>query len=802
MRDIPRRAFLIGAGTVAAAAGTSQWAPIRAGAATPEDFAAIRTKWIEHLTGGPQDLDDPDVQAALALREAAADEALALIDPDPDRIAVFTDIPYDPSDDRRSLGVAATARRLASMATSWATEGSKHHDDAQVRDAIVGGVETVTTHNYVAGEPEDYSWYNHEIGIPQALNNTLAIVREHASDDLIQRYAAAVDWFVPDPRYNYPPDDPNHKLSTGGNRVDLCQVVIIRSTFDQTDERIETGRDALSDVFSYTTSKDGFYRDGGYIQHETIPYTATYGSILLRGTGILLALLAGSPWEVTDPNVEIIFDSVENCYAATVYDNQMFSHVAGRAVSRKDRVEHSTALDVAEGMLTLAPAVSADRAKRWREICLGWFNRDSFADPLATSDLRRLALFKQLLGDPDLTPAPEPVGHRIMSSVARPIHRRGSWTFTVSMARQGTINSFEHSQENEHGWYQGRGMTYLYVRPDNAQFSDVFWPTVDPLRMPGITAQRRDDMPDGEWREAYGYFAGGVCVDGEYAATGMRMSHGPGGYDLTALKSWFCLDDSVVALGSNITSDGSFPIETVMESRNLHETGTNALIVDGATMPSDQGWTENLGQPGWLHLDGVAGYVLLPGEGDDLIALREERTATWLDINSYWSSHDDTPYTRRYLTLYFAHGSAPSLASYGYLLLPGATSVETAARAANPGVEILSRSDISHAIHVPRLGFTGANFFSADTVPIGDGAEVSAANVASVVLSVQGGEVWVGIANPTHAIDSLTVELAGSGYQPASSDSTVQVSQDGDTIVMTVDVSDRDGRTHRAILSR
>ncbi|WP_165367406.1 polysaccharide lyase 8 family protein, partial [Phytoactinopolyspora endophytica] len=689
-----------------------------------------------------------------------------------------------------------------SMAINWATEGASHYRDATLRDTMLDAIDTVQTHNYIAGEPEDSSWYNHEIAIPQYLNNALTILHDHVGATMTQRHTEAVDWFVPDPRYNYPPNHPKHKLSTGGNRVDLCQVVMIRGALDHTQARVADGRDALSGVFEYTTSGDGYYRDGGFIQHTSIPYTGTYGRILLQGAATLIGLLADSPWEITDPDVEIMFDAVENCYAPTIYDNQLFSNMCGRAVSRKNSVEHGPAIGIVDGILTLAGAVDATRAKNWREMCLGWFTRDEFVDPTATSDLRRLALFKDLMNDSSLTPAPEPVGHQLMSSVARPIHRRDGWAFTVSMAREGVHGSYEHNRENLHGWYQGRGAAYLYVRSDNAQFSDAYWPTVDPLRLPGTTAQRRDDMPDGDWRKAYGHFGGGACVDGEYAATGMRMTKGPGEHSLSALKSWFCLDDSVVALGTGITSNEQYTVQSVMENRNLHENGANTLIVDGETMPADLGWDEYLGRPGWLHLADVAGYVVLDAEnGSPLRGLREARTATWLDINPYWSTHDDTPYTRRYVTLYFGHGRAPTNRAYGYILLPGATPAETAARAADPGVQILAKTNTVHAIHVPHLGFTGANFFSGgQTIQLGGGATIATDKNCSVVLSQQGNEIWVGVANASHRLDSITVTLSGTSYSPSSSDSTVQVSKSGNTLTVAIDTSARDGRTHRAVL--
>ena len=41
---------------------------------------------------------------------------------------------------------------------------------------------------------------------------------------------------------------------------------------------------------------NGFYEDGSYIDHGTVPYTASYGIDFLKGSVRLSSLLADSPW--------------------------------------------------------------------------------------------------------------------------------------------------------------------------------------------------------------------------------------------------------------------------------------------------------------------------------------------------------------------------------------------------------------------------------------------------------------------------------------------------------------------------
>jgi hypothetical protein len=41
------------------------------------------------------------------------------------------------------------------------------------------------------------------------------------------------------------------------------------------------GRDAITQVFAYVQSGDGFYCDGSFVQHGKVPYTASYGAVLM-----------------------------------------------------------------------------------------------------------------------------------------------------------------------------------------------------------------------------------------------------------------------------------------------------------------------------------------------------------------------------------------------------------------------------------------------------------------------------------------------------------------------------------------
>src|ERR1035438_2634433 len=98
--------------------------------------------------------------------------------------------------------------------------------------------------------------------------------------------------------------------------------------------------------------------------------------------------------------------------------------------------------------------------------------------------LQIVAPTEQLMADPTTPPAGELLGHWSFASMDQAVHLRPGWGFALSMSSSRVYNYESINNENLHGWFQGDGMTYLY-NGDLSQFSDDFWPTVDPYRLPG-----------------------------------------------------------------------------------------------------------------------------------------------------------------------------------------------------------------------------------------------------------------------------------------------------------------------------
>ncbi|MEU8684722.1 polysaccharide lyase 8 family protein [Streptomyces sp. NPDC048611] len=708
-----RRGFLAAstAGALALTVGPAYATPGPAAAA--DEFTALRRRWCDLTLGTGFDPAAPPYAAALQETGALATTFQAGMRPTAG--SLWPDCRYDPPS-----GITRSYGRLQTMAQAYAQPGTGRTGDPALAEALVTGLGHLDATVYHPATTRYGNWWEWQIGSPRLLLDTVALLDERLpgglGDALRERCLAAVDHFVPDSMLG-----DYTGTSTGANRVDLCRVVALRGVLGRAPDKIALARDALSPVFPYVTEGDGLYADGSFIQHTWVAYSGTYGYVLLDGLGRLFSLLAGSTWQITDPARQIIHDSVERAYAPLLHNGLMMDSVNGRAVSRgylrSDerhvlRSDHYHGHALIAAVALLARSASGAERDRWHAMIKGWIARDRTLPVLtdrqyAVADLARLAA---IAGSAAPT-APEPVGHRLFPAMDRAVHRRPGWAAGLAMASHRIAYYENGNGENPRGWHTGAGMLSWWGADFGGdQYTDAFWPTVDPYRLPGTTVstKRLADNEGGGWGEPKPAvrWVGGT-TDGTFAAIGQHL-RGLGS-TLTARKSWFALADCVVCLGAGITARDGVPAETVVDNRCLGESGTARLTVDGVPQPGTLGTATTFRRAHWAHLAGHGGYVF-PG-GAPLTALREARTGSWHDINSGSSPQ---PFTRRYVTLWHDHGTDPTDAGYAYLLMPGATPRVLAARAADRHwLTVLANDAGAQAIAVDPLGVTAANFWRA-----------------------------------------------------------------------------------------
>lgn len=751
--DVSRRA-LLRAGLFSAAlvglSGVEAGSAMAAPTADATAFAAVRANWAALTNGGAINPADPAFANALATLSTNAANALNTLDTSAGRTSVFTNLPLGSN----SAYITSTFNNLKTLALAYSTPGTRYTGDQTVLASTLAGLDFMVQGPYSQaagnlGVMHGYgNWWDWEIGSPQALEDAATLLYPALSADQIAAYCGAIDYFVPDPTHN--PMQYGNYVSTGANRLDLCRVVIVRGALGDDAGKIQQGVAGISDTLPFVTSGEGLYADGSWLQHlvgqTAIAYTGSYGSIWLGDVALLLGALAGSPWVPTDPNLANVFFAAKKAFEPVVYNGLMIDAVRGRAIARATETDANDGLAAVKNFLALAPAADADTAAYLRSTAKGWLNRTPMPSSSSTS-LLTVALAQAVLNDSSVPSAPEPVNHTLYPVMNRAVHRRPGWAVALSMASNRIAYYENGGGDNLRGWHTGDGMVYTYLDGNNTAYDDEFWPTVDPYRLPGITASLKPltDGEGGQYANAHPTttWVGGT-TDGEFAAVGQDLQ-GPWS-SLVAKKSWFFLDDAIVCLGAGISASDGAEVDTVIDNRNLGQSSRVVLTVDGTKQASG---SKTFRGARWAHLEGHSGYVF--PDGADVTALRETRTGSWHDISG---GGPTAGLSRDYATLYVDHGTAPSDADYSYILMPGADAKTVYQRAAQGGwLHILSNTAQQQGIEIPELGVTAVNFWAAGSV----GALTSDAPASVLIRRTGKGKATICIADPAASNASTTV---------------------------------------------
>ncbi len=759
---LSRRSALLGAATVA---GLTLWdRPAEAAGAAA--FDAARERWVSLLAGGPDDSAHTDrayTDRARAL-EGSANAVLRKLRPAAGRPSLWPDLPLS---DPRTGDFNRSYNRMRTLALAWATPGTAMHHDGRVAETAVGALDFLYEHAYHEGlDRRGSNWFWWEIGVPRALTDTCALLYDGLPSGRIERWLRPVRRWCPDPerRVSHP-----GVVETGANRAGKAMAVAMRGVLTHDARLVRRAGNAVSDLLRPTRGPgDGFYRDGSFIQHEVYPYTGSYGVDYLESVAKLIAMLSGSPWEIT--GIGNVYDLVDRTFVPFLFDGLMMDCVRGRQISVQGHRDHHSGHKAVEAVLTLLETAPERHARRWRPLVKGWLTRNqaipygTFAPPAS------IARATALLTDPSVPVGPRTTGTYVFADMDRVVHRRPTWAYAIAMSSERIGAAEAINRENLHGWYTGDGMTYLYTG-DLTHWNDDLWPTIDPYRLPGTTVdtRRRADLSHDHRRLPATPWAGGVALDGEYGVAAMRLI--AGGSSLRARKAWFLLDDAVIALGAGITASDGRRVETVVENRNTHDRHPPLTRGDG-----------------WIHLPGVAGYALL--DGAEVKVIRKERTGRWRDIDKGATTGGDTsPVTRHYTTIVIDHGVDPRRARYAYAVLPDASITQMEAYKGR--VEILANSAAAQAIS--RDGVIAAVFWRAGTVETQDGP-LSVDGPCTLLVHRAGERVRLAVSDPSRTADEVKITLPWPVRSVRESDRSVRRAR----AALKVEVGGSRGHAHTA----
>jgi hyaluronate lyase len=599
---------------------------------------------------------------------------------------------------------------------------------------------------------------------------------------------AAITRYAPDP------SRVNGGTATGANLNWNCAIATVRGALSEDADVIDSAMSAIAHLFPYSTSGDGFYPDGGFIQHAVFAYNGSYGVSLLQYLTYLLVTVQNTPWAATPDQVQRVYTWTQANFRPWIYRGAFMDMVRGRALSRFYETDHRIGRLTTATLLQLAGVFPASQALTIRSQAKGWITTDTYQDfftfdaaPIEQVRISSIALGRAVVADSGIPTASESTTSVVATSMARIVHRRPR--FALGIAMDSTlIKSYESgNNENLEGWYTGEGTTYLYLPTQPGHWVNEYWPTADKYRLPGVTLDAKT-LALGANRGSTNTWAGGALLDGNVAA-GMGLSFAV--QTLTGLKSWFCIDDVVICLGAGIASSDGHTIESIIENRNIGPNGLANIHVDGNVVLSTPSSTPTVVQPQWISVDNLGGYVF--PVGGHVTVLREDRTGKWTDMDHRGVYDDTTAYTRRFVTMWVDHGVSPTAGSYGYIQLPAATSAQTSAFAASNDVTVASNTARVQAVSRCDSGIAMANVWQAGA-PKAAGIQVD--KTASVVTRRRNGTLSVAVCDPTQQLTgSVTVSIDGAVSRAISTDPGITVLATRPSLRLSVAVGGSAGKT-------
>lgn len=771
-----------------------------------DEYDTLRARWAEVLTGGnTYNPADPDIAATLSSMATTVASNGTSRDPVNgtgywDRLNTASGRTYlwsDLASTTETAHITSNYQRLFAMALACTANGSALKDNAALRIDIINGLDWMFNHRYNTTTSNSGNWWDLQIGAPIRLIDTVTLLYGHLTSTQRSNFMSTVN--------HWTPTAVTGDNMTGANRMWKARVVATRAIVVKSSAKLADALTGINELLKYKGAPgDGFYTDGSFIQHDKHPYNGGYGRSLIIDATDMIYLLDGSTWEVTDAKRAILYNWLYDSFRPWMHRGELMDAVRGRNISRHGAPPHPAGRSIAGAFMRAAQFAPATDATNFKRIVKHWLQTDStFSSQSAGFSLYDTPLAKAILSSSSITALSTADLHVTFSRMDRSVHHRPSYAAALSMHSSRIYNYESVNAENKRGWHMGDGLLYLYTS-DLKQFSEAFWATINPRRLPGTTIET--GLSPSERRLSSSDFVGGVeSWSGKSGLAAMQAV--PYGRPLRAKKAWFFYDDEIICLGADITANAGKTVETIVENRKLKPAGNNTFSVNGVshltTLQTAPGTATTLSGVNYAHLagnvssgDGVGYYF--PG-GATLKGFRETRSGKWTDINTNPNYPDIGTFTHHFLTLWFDHGVDPTSSSYAYAVLPAATASATSSYAASPEFVVLENSSAAQAVKETTFNSVGAVFWQDATKTVGSGSDAITVNKKACVMTAGGSSsvLQVTVSDPTQAnAGTITVTLGRNATSLLDKDDTITVVSLS-PIQFTVNVSGTTGYTQR-----
>jgi chondroitin AC lyase len=586
---------------------------------------AIAKNIADYYSAAGADRTSPRMQSAL---DALASQARAATAPGLLLAnGSFSDVDYKDIPDGGWSPWAHT-QRLFTMARAYRTPGQPFYGDPQLRAQIESALAYVPSYYGMTTIPNG-NWWFWTLGVPLDLGPTLVLMKGDVSDKVLNDCVITLSLHIGSNAFSKGLVGPT---PTGENLVWSSFTHLCLGVLKDDATMLATVRDAMASVCA-TTAGDGIQIDSSFHQHGAQLYTGGYGGSFANDVSKYALLTRGTDYALPPAALNAFADYMADGVAWSLHGAYFDVSAIGREVARPTTTGYNGIAALLQSSQFPSPrqneirAASAKMLQSWP-----W----SLSPELA-------AIATQASSSPSW-----PSGHQHYWTSDYTVHRRPGWFASVKMFSSRTKSGENTNGENSRGSRQSDGRFYL-VLDGSEYFGREIWPAYDWTRLPGITVEQKADTASNVYALGTRSFAGGA-TDGRNGVSAMELQ--PVGSQLTAKKSWFFFDDSIVFLTNSITLPVPNRAETIIQQWPLMNASSPLL------RGSNWLWCENVG------------YYVYP-QNAALNVTRESRSGTWQSLGA---SDDTAPKSATFLTMWLDHGTAPVNADAAYAIVPNTTS--------------------------------------------------------------------------------------------------------------------------------
>ena len=440
------------------------------------------------------------------------------------------------------------------LAKAYMSNGTEYYSDMDILKLIEERLKYGNEYFYNKESGNYGDIYGTEIEIPLMITDILILTENKIKEKVLKPVLETLEYFQPDPRYSAHHSS-EFGFSKGADLAEAIKVFFLKGIISEDEEKIILALNTLSDVWEYkddsfSTDRDGFYRDGSFISRSAAD-AGNEGEKIIHNAAEIFYLVKGTKYEKYIKGLtnfyEIIFKSFE-----PFFFNGSFSDVA---VSRKFS-SYETGHRILNSMLLAGLSAPKEyQEKIWktvkREIEKNKFYKyfENEKSPFFRSKMNEL-----LSRDLETEEYKDQV--IVFNNMDRVIKRNKNYSVGISMHSSKTGNYENVNGDNKKNWFTGDGAYFLYDE-DYEQYEN-YWENIDPYYIPGTTEIKMDmENVDAE-RNFRTKFAernmAGALKWHYYGAAGMDFVNW--NEKLTSRKSWFFVSWGVIFAESNITGEG------------------------------------------------------------------------------------------------------------------------------------------------------------------------------------------------------------------------------------------------------